>query len=145
MKNLDQSITNSGNLDESMTNFLGSSDLKFKDLFSKEAIRGGLLYGPIGAVTEANKKLARAKQAADAAEGAQREIAAAELEAANMALAQAQAELDASKSAIVSNSNSGVLSKTSDTKPFPWLLVGGITFGVLALGVTAYFVFRKKK
>lgn len=35
---------------------------------------------------------------------------------------------------------------SSDTSTGPnWLLIGGITFGVIALGVTAYFVIKRKK
>jgi hypothetical protein len=138
MKNLDESITNLGNLDESMSNAIG-----FKDLFSKEGIRGALFLGPAGAIIEANKKLKQKEKALAAAEGAEKEIAKAELEAANIALAQAQAELDASKNS-GSSSSSGNRVNETEAKKFPWLLVGGITFGVLALATTAYFVFRKK-
>lgn len=139
MKNLDDSITNLGNLDESMSNAIG-----FKDLFSKEAIRGALFLGPAGAIIAANKKLKQKEKALAAAEGAEKEIAKAELEAANVALAQAEAALEASKNQNGSTRSANT-NRQDETKKFPWLLVGGITFGVLALATTAYFVFRKKK
>lgn len=134
-------------LDESVSNAIGDG-FKPKDLFSKDAIKATLLSGgPWGAYFEAQRQAklkAKAETASIAAQNAQtsaeKEIALAELEATKQQLAAAE---QANREAI--KENPALASKLGDDKKFPWLLVGGITFGVLALATTAYFVFRKKK
>mgnify|MGYP006319965897 CR=1 FL=1 len=144
MKNLDESITNLGNLDESMSNFSA------KDLFTKKAITAALATGsPIGAIYEAKRQDALKAQAA----AAQANASLAEIQAsaqADIELAKAENELLKSQqqsSSLNNGSNNLSLNRAGaeEDNKFPWLLVGGITFGVLALATTAYFVFRKKK
>jgi uncharacterized membrane protein YqiK len=137
MKNLDESVYNT-NLDESVSNFTA------KDLFTKNAITAALATGsPIGAFYEAKRQDAlKAKAAA-----AQANATAADIEAsaqAQIELAKAEAEISKAALQSMQGVNPSMVSKTDDTKKFPWLLVGGITFGVLALATTAYFIFRKK-
>jgi regulator of protease activity HflC (stomatin/prohibitin superfamily) len=135
MKNLDASIANQGILDESVSNFTA------KDLFTPKAVTAALATGnPLGAIYEAKRQDAlKAK-----AEAAKANATAADIQAAAQAQIElAQAEADLAKSQLQSQGSNSQM-KMGDEKKFPWLLVGGITFGVLALGVTAYFVFRKK-
>lgn len=139
MKNLDESIMNSSNLDESVSNFTA------KDLFTKNAITAALATGsPIGAFYEAKRQDAlKAKAAAAQANATAADIAASAQ--AQIELANAEAEISKAALQAVQNSSPASANRVEDTKKFPWLLVGGITVGVLALAATAYFVFRKKK
>jgi len=150
MRNLD--VDNMNNLDESFSNLFGS-DLKIKDLFSKEAIKGGLLYGPIGAVTEANKKLKKAQTALNEANSAEKEVAKAELEMANQALLEANRQLEEAKSSGKSGDNSNGDSnsgnnpseeRTSMNPAVKWSLIGGGILVVLVGGFFAIRYFKKK-
>ncbi len=139
MQNLEPSLSSASNLDESFSNF------GLKDLFTKKAISAALLTGtPVGAFYEAKN------QDAIKAQNEARDLALAAGHAQNMlANVQANANVtvgEAENKISEYNQATSTLktqqAKLSSTKNI--ILWSIVSAGVLAMGVTAYFIFIKK-
>ncbi len=137
MKNLEPSLSSASILDESFSNF------GLKDLFTKKAISAALLTGtPVGAFYEAKN------QDAIKAQDEARNLALTAGQAQNMlANVQANANVtvgEAENKIVEFNQATSTLktqqAKLASTKNIIlWSVVGS---GVLALGITAYFIFK---
>lgn len=133
---LDESISNANGLFDSAKDF-------FKD--PKNAATFFLL-GPAQALNRARKKEEDAKKALAAANSAEKDVMRVQLSQAQDLVAEAEAQLAASKNAPISNQDSSA-SREAETKTFPWKTVGFVGGGlVVATGL--FFLVRhfvKKK
>ncbi len=138
MENLEPSLSNTLNLDESFSNF------GIKDLFTKKAISAALLTGsPIGAFYEAKnqdaKDLQQELMIRDLSNEQLHHQLASVQETANVTVGDAQDKIEKYNKATADLRMQEA--KVVQTKNIiQWSVVGSI---VIALGVTAYFVFRK--
>lgn len=125
-------------LDESVSNFT------FKDLFAKDVVATGLLTGnPAAALEKARQNEEKAKRALQIANQVSKDVLQVKLNEAQNLVAQAEAQLEASKN----NSTSPSALKESDVKAFPWKTVGFVAGG-LAAATGLFFLVRhfvKKK
>ncbi len=133
---LDESISNANGLFDSAKDF-------FKD--PKNAATFFLL-GPAQALNRARKKEEDAKKALAAANSAEKDVMKVQLAQAQDLVAQAEAQLEASKSGTNINQNTSSAKETT-VKSFPWKTVG-IVGGGLVVATGLFFLVRhfvKKK
>jgi hypothetical protein len=135
MKNLDNSLLGSANLDESISNTDGQGTTSSSN--TGAAGWQDAIAASIALTNQVIQTRNTPKNETEQACGVKPLFAGARKNAWD----KCAESYNTSKTYTPTNTNNN---PAPEPKKFPWLLVGGITFGVLALATTAYFVFRKK-
>ena len=122
------------------------SNFAVKDLFTPTAVKKALWSGnPLAAISEAKRQedLLKAKlQLSSGLSEKEKEALQSQLSDAQSLVAQAEAAL-AEKASSPSSGEGSTLRVEDEAKKFPWMTVSLISAGVIVVGLSAYFIFKK--